>query len=158
MNPASVKRPGDHRDSVLAVTAHAPQVGASEREHPVPAVKRFVGKLIFAGTEEVDHEIGDPVFGGTWLPAVRRQAETPAKRRPQVLAVKKLPLDLGSLEGFFAYDFHPEPVPFMFAETPVSLGKQSRPAQKITLRALEKLRFPGKIGPLGPLPVPSHEP
>ena len=158
MNPASVKRSRDDRDPVLAVTAHALEVGAPEREHPVPAVERFVGKRIFASAAEVDHEIGDPGFGGTCLPAVRRQAETPTKRRPQVLAVKKLPLDFRSLEGFFAYNLHPEPVPLMSVKTPVSSEKQVCPAQKITLRTLEKFRFPSKIGPLGPLPVPSHEP
>ena len=157
MNPASVKRSRDHRDPVLTVTTYAPQVSAPEREHLVPAVKRFVGKRIFARAVEVDHEIGDPLFGGSYFPVVCLQAEMPAKRRLQVLTVKILSLDFRSLEGFIAYNFHPEPVPLMFVKMLVSPEKQTRPAQKIMLRTLEKFRFIGKIRPFGPLPNPSHE-
>ena len=158
MNPGLVKISRDHRDPVLAVTAHAPEVGTPAREHPVPAVKHLVGKRIFRGVAEVDHEIGDTGLGWTRLTAGRLQSEMPEKRCPQILAVKILPLDLGSLKGFFAYNLRLDPVPLMLVKTPVNLEKQVRPAQEITLRALEEFRFACKIRPLGLLPVPSHEP
>ena len=97
----------------------------------MPAIKRFVRKHILTSVIKVDHEISDPSFGGTDSEVVCLQAEMPAKRRLQALAVKVLSLDFRSLKGLVAYNLYPEQVPLPFVKMPVSPEKQTRPVQKI---------------------------